>query len=218
MLKLQQTMNLMKHLGLLRESYKVPPGKHSPKSTSSPPPLRTRPLVTNISPAMARIARAPNFPEILEEEEQDDGAAPQARRKSSSRLPVPSRQSLSPPPVEVEEPPTKAKKKPARRQSGMIKSCESPPPRPSSAEVPPAVEEQDDGFPVFREDDDVEIEVPKKKKKSKRREREEENVMLVIEGSTSRLKDVTNSPQSRGFLPPLDTNFSTGTSMLLPFC
>lgn len=170
---------------------------------------------------MARIARAPNFPEILEEDEREDNPAVQARRKSSSRLPIPTRRSISPPPVEVEEPstPPKPKKKPSRRQSGLVKTSEPPPPRPPSAEVPLVAEEPDDGFPVFREDEDVEveIEVPKKKKKSKRRERDEENVMLVIEGSVSRLKDVTNSPQSRAFLPQLDTNFSTGTSGLLPF-
>lgn len=201
----------MKHLGFLRESHKVPAGKHAPKSSPSPPPIRTRPItVHHTSPAMPRIARAPNFPEIQEE---DERAESPARRKSSSRLPVPTRRNSSPPPVEVEEPPTKQKKKSSRRQSGMVspsQASDSPPP----LEVPrtsPA-EETDDGFPVFKEEDDAEVEVPKKKKKPKRRDREDENVLMVIEGSTLRLKDVTNSPQTRAFLPHLDTTVPASVS------
>jgi hypothetical protein len=68
--------------------------------------------------------------------------------------------------------------------------------------------EDDVIFPVLIEQEEeleAELELPKKRKRSKRRGKEEENVLLVLEGTTSRLKDVTNSPQKINFLPPLDT-------------
>ena len=146
-----------------------------------------------------------------------------ARRKSSSRLPIPARSIAPSAPVDVEEPQPKQKKKSvSRRQSGLIASGKpteaplSPPPEPAVAHDHAPLVEDDAVFPVLNEQDEeleVGLEVPKKRKRSKRKERED-NVLLVLEGTTSRLKDVTNSPQKTNTLPPLDT---TGMfSILIP--
>lgn len=205
----------MNQLGSLRESHKVPAGKRTPKP-SSVPTVRSRPQSTNTSPPVPRIARPPNFPEIVEEDEGEaDTATLSARRKSSSRLPIPSKPTAPAAPIEVEEPQPKQKKRSgSRRQSGLIASGKpveallSPPPEPVVAQDPLPVVEDDPIFPVLNEQEEeleAELEVPKKRKKSKRREKEEDNVLLVLEGTTSRLRDVTNSPQKINFLPPLDT-------------
>jgi hypothetical protein len=213
-----QVMTLMSQLGSLRESHKVPAGKRNPKS-SLVPTTRSRPQPNYSSPALPRIARPPGFPEIAEEDEAEaDPTTLSARRKSSSRLPIPARSIAPSAPAEVEEPqPRQRKKSVSRRQSGLIasgKSTEaplSPPPELAVAQDPVPLVEEDAVFPVLNEQEEeleVEPEVPKKRKRSKRREREEDNVLLVLEGTTSRLKDVTNSPRKTIFLPPLDT---TGT-------
>jgi len=203
----------MSQLGSLRESHKVPAGKHCLKP-SPVPTVRSRPQPNNTSPTFPRVARPPGFPEIAEEGEVDaDPPTLSARRKSSSRLPIPARSTAPSAPIEVEEPQPKQKKKSvSRRQSGLIASGKpteaplSPPPEPVVAQDPvPLVE--DDVFPVFNEQEEeleAELEVPKKRKRSKRKERED-SVLLVLEGTTSRLKDVTNSPQKTNTLPPLDT-------------
>jgi len=204
----------MSQLGSLRESHKVPTGKRNPKSPPVPT-IRARPQSNNSPPALPRIARPPGFPEIVEEDEVEaDPPTLSARRRSSSRLPIPARPTAPAVPAEVEEPQPKQKKKSAsRRQSGLIASGKpteaplSPPPEPAVAHNPvPLVE--DDVFPVLNEQEEeleAESEVPKKRKRSRRREKEEDNVLLVLEGTTSRLRDVTNSPQKINFLPPLDT-------------
>ena len=204
----------MSQLGTLRESHKVPTGKRNPKLPPVPT-ARPRPQSNNPPITLPRIARPPAFPEIVEENEVEaDPPTLSARRRSSSRLPIPARSTAPSVPVEVEEPQPKQKKKSAsRRQSGLIASGKpteaplSPPPEPAVAQSPvPLVE--DDVFPVLNEQEEeleAELEVPKKRKRSKRRDREEDNVLLVLEGTTSRLRDVTNSPQKTGSLPPLDT-------------
>ena len=164
---------------------------------------------------MRRLARPPGFPEIAEEIEVEvDLPVLSARRKSLSRLPVPARPTASSAPAEVEEPQPKQKKKSvSRRQSGLIasgKPTEAPlsPPPELAVVHDPVPQADDDVFPVLNEQEEeleAELEVPKKRKRSKRREREEDNVLLVLEGTTSRLKDVTNSPQKINSLPPLDT-------------
>ena len=210
----------MSQLGSLRESHKVPAGKHSLKP-SPVPTVRSRPQPNNTSPTFPRVARPPGFPEIAEEGEVEaDPPTLSARRKSSSRLPIPARSTVPSAPIEVEEPQPKQKKKSvSRRQSGLIASGKpteaplSPPPEPAVAQDPvPLVE--DDVFPVLNEQEEeleAELEVPKKRKRSKRKDRED-SVLLVLEGTTSRLKDVTNSPQKTNTLPPLDT-----TGMSFPF-
>jgi hypothetical protein len=204
----------MSQLGSLRESHRVPAGKRTPKS-SPVPTVRSRPPPNNPAPALPRLARPPGFPEIAEEVEVEaDLPVLSARRKSLSRLPVPARPTASSAPTEVEEPQPKQKKKSvSRRQSGLIASGKpaevplSPPPELAVAQDP-VPQADDDVFPVLNEQEEeleAELEVPKKRKRSKRREREEDNVLLVLEGTTSRLKDVTNSPQKINSLPPLDT-------------
>jgi len=204
----------MSQLGSIREFHKVPAGKRNPKSPPIPT-ARPRPQPNNAPPTFPRIARPPGFPEIAEEDEVDaDPPTLSTRRRSSSRLPIPARSTVSSAPIEVEEPLPKQKKKSvSRRQSGLIASGKpsdaplSPPPEPVVAQdTVPLVE--DDVFPVLNEQEEeleAELQVPKKRKRSKRKEREEDNVLLVLEGTTSRLKDVTNSPQKINFLPPLDT-------------
>ena len=92
----------------------------------------------------------------------------------------------------------------------------SPPPELAVGQDPlPLIE--DDVFPVLNEQEEElegEMAIPKKRKRSKRKERED-NVLLVLEGTTSRLKDVTNSPQKTNTLPPLDI---TGMFPLLTSC
>ena len=211
----------MNQLGSLRESHKVPAGKRTPKYTSVPT-AQSRARPNDSPPTFPRIARPPGFPEIAEVDEVEaDPPTLSARRKSSSRLPIPAKSTTSSMPVEVEEPQPKQRKKSAsRRQSGLMASGKpaeaplSPPPEPVVAQDPVPPAEDDAIFPVLNEQEEeleAELEVPKKRKKSKRRERED-NVLLVLEGTTSRLKDVTNSPQKINTLPPLDT-----TGMFLPF-
>jgi hypothetical protein len=205
----------MSQLGFLRESHKVPAGKRTPKSSLAPT-VRPRPQPNNPSPPLPRVARPPGFPEIVEEDELEaDPPTLSARRRSSSRLPIPAKSTAPALPVEVEEPqPKQRKKSVSRRQSGLITSGKptgaplSPPPELVGAQDPAPLIEDDAIFPVLNEQEeevDAELEVPKKRKRSKRREKEEDNVLLVLEGTTSRLKDVTNSPQKTNSLPPLDT-------------
>lgn len=206
----------MNQLGSLRESHKVPAGKRTLKP-SPVPTVRSRPQPNNTSPPLPRIARPPSFPEIAEEDEAEvDPIVLSARRRSSSRLPVPSKPTAPavPVPVPVEEPqPRQKKKSVSRRQSGLIASGKpveaqpSPPPGLAAAQDPLSLMEDDGIFPVLNEQEEeleVELEVPKKRKKSRRRGKEEDNVLMVLEGTTSRLKDVTNSPQKTNSLPPLD--------------
>ncbi|KAF9792637.1 hypothetical protein BJ322DRAFT_1030505 [Thelephora terrestris] len=208
-------MALMNQFGSLRESHKVPAGKRAPKP-SPVPTIRSRPQANNTSPPLPRVARPPNFPEIVEEDEvEGDTPTLSARRKSLSRLPIPSKLTAPAAPIEVEEPQPKQKKKSgSRRQSGLIASGKpieallSPPPEPAVVPDPLPLVEDDAIFPVLNEQEEeleAELEVPKKRKRSKRREKEEDSVLLVLEGTTSRLRDVTNSPQKPNFLPPLDT-------------
>ena len=210
-----QVMTLMSQLGSLRESHKVPTGRRNPKS-SHIQTVRPRPQPNNPPPTLPRIARPPGFPEIAEEDEVEvDPPTLSARRKSSSRLPIPARQTAPSAPVEAEEyQPKQKKKSTSRRQSGLIASGNppepplSPPPEPTVAQTPVPPVEDDAVFPVLNEQEEemeAGLEVPKERKRSKRREREEDNVLLVLEGTTSRLRDVTNSPQKTNFLPPLDT-------------
>jgi hypothetical protein len=207
----------MSQLGSLRESHKVPAGRPSPKP-SHVPTARSRPQPNNSSPTFPRVARPPGFPEITEEfEVEADPPTLSARRKSLSRLPIPARSTAPSAPAEVEEPQPKQKKKTvSRRQSGLITSVKptgaplSPPPELVVSQDPVPLIEDDAAFPVLNEQEEeleVELEVPKKRKRSKKKERED-NVLLVLEGTTSRLRDVTNSPQKTNTLPPLDT---TGT-------
>jgi hypothetical protein len=128
-------------------------------------------------------------------------------------LPIPARSTGPAVAVETEEPQPKPKKKSiSRRQSGLIASGKpvgappSPPPELAVTREPLLLVEDDTIFPVLNEQEEeleAELEVPKKRKKSKRRDKED-NVLLVLEGTTSRLRDVTNSPQKTHFLPPLD--------------
>lgn len=205
----------MNQLGFLRESHKVPAGKRCPKS---PPATtaRSRKQPNDTLPPLPRVARAPNFPEIAEEDEAGvDSGTLSARRRSSSRLPIPAKSTALAAPIEAEEPQPKQKKKAAsRRQSGLIASGKpvevppSPPPEPLVTQDPLPLVEDDVIFPVLNEQEEeleAEMAVPKKRKRPKRREKEEDNVLLVLEATTSRLKDVTNSPQKTNFLPPLDT-------------
>ena len=202
----------MSQLGSLRESHKVPAGKRTPKSSPTPI-LRPRPQPNNLSPPLPRIARPPGFPEIAEEDEVEAEATTlSARRKSLSRLPIPAK-SIAP--IEVEVPQPKPRKKSVfRRQSGLVASGKSvgappsPPPELAVTQEPLPFVEDDMAFPVLNEQEEefeAELEIPKKRKRSKRREKGEDNVLLVLEGTTSRLKDVTNSPQKTNSLPPLDT-------------
>ena len=90
----------------------------------------------------------------------------------------------------------------------LVEAPPSPPPELAVARDPLPLVEDDIAFPVLNEQEEeleVEFEVPKKRKRPKRRDKQEDNVLLVLEGTTSRLKDVTNSPQKINFLPPLDT-------------
>lgn len=212
---LAQVMTLMSQLGSLRESHKVPAGKRTLKS-STVPTVRSRPQPNNSSPPLPRVARPPSFPEIAEEDEVDgDPPTLSARRKSSSRLPIPARSTAPALSVEVDEPQPKQKKKSvSRRQSGLMASGKpveaplSPPPELAVAQDPAPLVEDDVVFPVLNEQEEeleAELEVPKKRKRLKRREKEEDSVLLVLEGTTSRLKDVTNSPRKMNSLTPLDT-------------
>jgi len=210
----------MSQLGSLRESHKVPAGRRNPKSPPVPT-VRSRPQPNNPPPAQPRIARPPGFPEITEEDEVEVDPPTLSARRKSSRLPIPAKPSVPSAPVEVEEPqPRQKKKSVSRRQSGLIASGKpteapfSPPPELAVTQDPVPLVEDDVVFPVLNEQEEeleAELEIPKKRKKSKRREREEDNVLLVLECATSRLKDVTNSPQKTNFLSPLDT---TGTFFL----
>ena len=210
-----QVMTLMNQLGSLRESHKVPAGKRNPKP-SPVPTVRPRPQPNDSHPTLPRLARPPGFPEIAEEDEVvADPPTFSARRKSSSRLPIPARSTAPSTQVEIEEPQPKQKRKSvSRRQSGLIASGKpaeaplSPPPELAVGQDPVPLVEDDAVFPVLNEQEEeleAELEVPKKRKRSKKREREEDNVLLVLEATTSRLKDVTNSPQKINSLPPLDT-------------
>ena len=210
-----QVMTLMSQFGSLRESHKVPAGKRAPKP-SPVSTIRCRPQPNHPCPPLPRVARPPSFPEIAEEEEVEaEPMALSTRRRSSSRLPIPAKSTAPAVPVPVEEPQPKQKKKTSsRRQSGLIasgKPVEAPPSPPLELAVAQdsLLLVEDDGiFPVLNEQEEelgVELEVPKKKRKSRRKVKEEDNVLLVLEGTTSRLKDVTNSPQKTNSLPPLDT-------------
>jgi hypothetical protein len=205
----------MYQFGSLRETHKVPAGKRTPKPFPVPT-IRSRPQPNNAPPPLPRIARPPSFPEIAEEDEAEvDPIVSSTRRKSSSRLPVPAKPTAPAVPVQVQEPQPKQKKKSvSRRQSGLMapgKPVEAPPSPPPGLALTRdhLLQVEDDGiFPVLNEQEEeleVGLEVPKKRKRSKRRGKEEDNVLLVLEGTTSRLKDVTNSPQKTNSLPPLDT-------------
>lgn len=208
-------MTLMSQLGFLRESHKVPAGKRTPKA-SPVPTVRPRSHSNNSSPPLPRIARPPNFPEITEEDEVEaEPTTLSARRKSSSRLPIPAKATAPAASIEVEEPqPKQRKKSVSRRQSGLIASGKpvealpSPPPEQAVVQDRLPLTEDDAIFPVLNEQEEeqeAESAVPKKRKRPKRREKEEDNVLLVLEGTTSRLRDVTNSPQKTNSLSPLDT-------------
>jgi len=205
----------MNQLGFLRESHKVPAGKRTPKSFPAPT-VRSRKQPNDCLPPLPRVARAPNFPEIVEEDEVGvDSGTLSVRRRSSSRLPIPAKLAAPAAPIEAEEPQPRQKKKSAsRRQSGLIASGKpveappSPPPEQPAPQDPLPLVEDDVIFPVLNEQEEeleAEMAVPKKRKRPKRREKEDDKVLLVLEGTTSRLKDVTNSPQKPIFLPPLDT-------------
>ena len=210
----------MSQLGSLRQSHKVPAGKRNPKPPPAPT-VQSRPQPNNSSPSFPRIARPPGFPEIAEEDEVEaDPPTLSARRKSLSRLPIPAKSSIPSAPIEAEEPQPKQKKKSvSRRQSGLMAAGKpaqaplSPPPELAAGQDPLPLIEDDVIFPVLNEQEEeleAEMAIPKKRKRSKRRERED-NVLQVLEGTTSRLKDVTNSPQKTNILPPLDV-----TGMFLP--
>ena len=210
-----QVVTLMHQFGSLRESYKVPAGKRTPKPYPIPT-VRSRPHPNTLPPPIPRIARPPSFPGIAEEDEVEaDSTVLSTRRRSSSRLPIPAKSTTPAVPAQAEEPQPKQKKKSgSRRQSGLIASGKpveappSPPPELAVARDPLPLVEDDVTFPVLNEQDEeleVELEVPKKRKRPKRKEKAEDNVLMVLEGTTSRLKDVTNSPQKMNFLPPLDT-------------
>jgi len=118
------TMNLLKHLGIIRQSYGVTPDSSSGKSTpdlkdsDSPPQassLRPRPR----SPTAPRLSQQPSVPDIVEDVEPHEissderdfhhhhhdahsGSHTSSRSKgrhSTSRLPVPSRVASPPPPA-----------------------------------------------------------------------------------------------------------------------
>ncbi|KAL5490597.1 hypothetical protein ACEPAI_5431 [Sanghuangporus weigelae] len=148
--------NLLKHFGIIRESYNVPTERpHSPKDTmDSPPSPRSRKPPPR-SPSAMRLAQLPSIPDITEEPElneissegNDDEHFPaermnsvisSRRRSSLSRLPVPSRVSTPPPGSVVpslEEgataTTTSRKRKLTRRASGII-SPNEPASRPVS--------------------------------------------------------------------------------------
>ncbi|KAL5528946.1 hypothetical protein ACEPAG_4920 [Sanghuangporus baumii] len=137
--------NLLKHFGIIRESYNVPTERpHSPKETmDSPPSPRSRKPAPR-SPSAMRLAQLPSVPDISEEPElneissegNDDEHFPaermnsmisSRRRSSLSRLPLPSRVSTPPPGSVVpslEEGATaittSRKRKLTRRASGII--------------------------------------------------------------------------------------------------
>ncbi|THH21487.1 hypothetical protein EW146_g98 [Bondarzewia mesenterica] len=139
------THALLKHFGSIRKNFSIPSGKPpSPSKQTQLPkaPARKPVLDPEASPHVNRLARAPNFPQILEEDEtvsdaddleSESSPSPLTRRKkshsssSSSRLPLSSVPStLSPPTittihVNLEQQLLQAgKKKISRRQSGLL--------------------------------------------------------------------------------------------------
>ena len=109
-----QTMNLLKHFGIIRSSYNVS-AEHprSPKNGSdndSPPTSARLQKPPPRSPSTLRLAALPSVPDITEEHEQESSPEPEeaeyyrsveklrsTRRKSPSLLPLPSRVSSPPP-------------------------------------------------------------------------------------------------------------------------
>lgn len=142
------THALLKHFGVIRKNFSIPPGKPSSPSKhtqQAKQPPRKPILDPDASPHVNRLARAPNFPDIFEADEvvsdaddidMESSPSPVMRRKRSrssssatSRLPVPSRASPPPPPppivatihVDVDEHLlVLGKKRISRRQSGLL--------------------------------------------------------------------------------------------------
>lgn len=153
-----QTVNLLKHFGIIRESYNVPSsGPPSTKDSDSPPPT-TRKGPPPRSPSAPRLALQPSVPDIAEDPEEHcevssdesnhlaqlqnqmniPSITSKKPRKSASRLPVPSRVGSPPPPSNpslisiIGESGSGRKKKLSRRPSGLMTIPTELPPRPSS--------------------------------------------------------------------------------------
>ncbi|OCB89639.1 hypothetical protein A7U60_g3115 [Sanghuangporus baumii] len=148
-------LNLLKHFGIIRESYNVPTERpHSPKDTMDSPPSPRLRKPPPRSPSVMRLAQFPSVPDISEEPElnetssegNDDEHFPvegmnsvisSRRRSSLSCLPVPSRVSTPPPGSVVPSlegataTTTSRKRKLTRRASGII-SPNEPASRPVS--------------------------------------------------------------------------------------
>ncbi|KLO19592.1 hypothetical protein SCHPADRAFT_898540 [Schizopora paradoxa] len=153
------TMNLLKHLGIIRQSYSIsPPDSSSGKSTpdlrdsDSPPQapsLRPRPR----SPTAPRLSQQPSVPDIVEEAEPHEAssderdyhhdahhgshASSKSKGKHGSRLPVPSRVVSPPPPATTPRhyftaSETSQKPKLTRRPSGLMGTPADMPERPFS--------------------------------------------------------------------------------------
>ncbi|KAI5118426.1 hypothetical protein M0805_005510 [Coniferiporia weirii] len=153
-------LNLLKHFGIIRQSYNVPTEQvSSPKgsASSSPTPQSQRPPPR--SPSALRLAQFPGVPDIAEDpephetsseenEQNFEGVTGQTShssrrpRRSISRLPLPSRVAL-PPPIavvpqinlvaDVEEGSSR-KRKLMRRPSGLM-----PPPDHPSRPISPVL-------------------------------------------------------------------------------
>ncbi|KAL5511941.1 hypothetical protein ACEPAH_5160 [Sanghuangporus vaninii] len=148
-------LNLLKHFGIIRESYNVPTERpHSPKDVMNSPPSPRLRKPPPRSPSIMRLAQLPSVPDISEEPEQnetssegnDDEHFPVERmnsvissrkRSSLSRLPVPSRVSTPPlgsvvPSLEGATATTSSRKRKLTRRASGIISPNEPAPRPVS--------------------------------------------------------------------------------------
>jgi hypothetical protein len=167
MIEVVQTSGLMKHLGLIRQSYMV-----TPVSVPKPPPSAKakRPVRdSNASPHQERLARIPDYPDILEEEEplepQNTVATLRKKRRpsiSSAAIPTrpPSPVDTYSAPAPIDERESMLPKPTSRRQSGLV----TPSPVASSSNItsrrprhrtPSATDEDDGGFKPSRASPDL---------------------------------------------------------------
>lgn len=166
-----QTVNLLRHFGIIRESYNIPSsGPPSTKDLESPPPI-TRKGPQPRSPSAPRLALQPSVPDIAEDPEEHCEASSEENnhlvqlessnppvtsrkpRKSASRLPVPSRVGSPPPPPPpstlslngiLGESGSIRQKKLSRRASGLMTIPSELPPRPSSPICGSAMHDESD--------------------------------------------------------------------------
>ncbi|KAH8117657.1 hypothetical protein DFH11DRAFT_1038435 [Phellopilus nigrolimitatus] len=141
------TLNLLKHFGIIRQSYDVSEPPPSPKEPGTPPSLKFQKPPPR-SPSAPRLAQLPSVPDITEDPEPHETSSEEndlylnqqtnfiskRPRISTSRLPVPSRIS-SPPPSDAVPPinlvaedgsGSKRKRKLTRRPSGLMPVPDQP--------------------------------------------------------------------------------------------